>query len=272
MSEVENGEAAGVAQNDASAFDPQAVLTSCPAKDLPATFGDYDLTQLKALERAEHEGSARVTVLRPLKAEIREREQRMPGLSLSQDGIALVARAAYKIGGGAGAGELDEEHLAKCMEGVLDIVTAPESPREDDYFGRAVIELVQLVAMMESLKDQLAARRPANLAAPQGQIDTSDKPAASVAKDICQLAFCSEGDTVEFSIAVRPDDFDVMDRRAVLKREVRLLPEKRRVRISSVVAMDDADRALARVKWPVPLEGGGGRNAKFPARSIALDL
>lgn len=252
-------------------FDAKAVLQNHTAKELPAALGNYSLEQLAALEAAEREGGNRKTVLVTLIAEREARLLASPGIELGDDSIGRLAGIAYMLAGGAQKtfADLEPDQQENVIEGALDVLR--DSGPADD-FGRVVLALAPLFVEIEALREQ--AQPSANLATlpSREEVDTSKRKTEAVTDDIAAIALCSAGGTVQMRLTPSSDDWRVYGRKAFFHRPVIIEPEAPAMAISEVVALDEAERVLATTRWPVPLTGGGGNRAMFPAASIAFDL
>lgn len=255
-------------------FDPLAALDAAPAKDLPATFGDRSLPELKAMQKAElgkEDKERRVTVLRALDQEITHRTETNLAATLGEESVQRLAKIAHHVA--KPETPFDEKKEAEqqtVIEGALDVLTDPEGADPDEPFARAVLAIAPLLAELEAAQaapEPPAEQRQQLEAVPP--MDHGNTEMDKILEGLAKLAFCS-GETVEFTIDVEPGDFRVNTLQAAYAKPVVLKRDKRAVRIDRVVALDDAGQPSLTMKMVCPLSGGGGREGRFPAYNIAF--
>lgn len=145
-----------------------------------------------------------------------------------------------------------------------------EQQAKDTLFRHVVHAAVPLLLEIERL--QAEADAPAGELVPEGQSASGDTKAEHEFAKIEQISFCdAEGRTL-FQITPKKGDLSLERRKAVYGEPVVLAREKKRVEVSQVVAIDRTGLPVSRIRLAVPLVGGGGKIATFPARHIAFNL
>jgi hypothetical protein len=256
-------------------FDASELL-KLTVREMAAALGGYTVAQLQAAHAAElaKGAEARKGALQALRAEI---DGRPP--ELSDESIDLIAFAAHRIASADIENEIEwaamsAEDRANVVIGVLAVLTAPEQDT-GEVFVRAVLALAPLFVQLEALAAQLDGAPAREHVGPGSAVE--EKPAdtraarARLLAKAAELAFC-EGDGVAFKLPVTAGDFDPSSQKLTYLNPVVLRRDKPQVRIDQVVLLDGDGKPLARVRWAVPLEGGAGREALFPARCISFDL
>lgn len=249
-------------------FDAEAALDAQPAKDLAAALDGRTLNELRAMLDAEKAGKNRVTVREVLLAEMSARFQAKIAESLSDETMQKLAEFAYAVASAPGEPLTDEQRAAQ-LEGAYAVLTDPAAPDLNDPFTRAVVVLAPLFADLQAATNPVADRGTIDV---NDRADLSERKPDTVAHDIVALEFLSAGDTVEFSVPVKRGEFERRGLRLVYTKQVMLLPNKRRVKITGVAAVNAARQVVGLVRLPVPLQGGDGLTAKFPAGSIGVTL
>lgn len=152
-----------------------------------------------------------------------------------------------------------------------------EQQAKDTLFRQMVHTLGPVFNQVEALAaevDKLAGARDREQVGPGSAAEEKkpegDKARRALLAQAADLAFC-EGDDVRFTRKVKPEDFE-QGLKTVFLRPTVLRRDKPVVRIDTAVLRDEVGKPLARVRWPKTLEGGGGREALFPARSVAFDF
>lgn len=153
----------------------------------------------------------------------------------------------------------------------------PESPAQLVSFSviRTLAPIFDTIEEMAETIAELSGGGPREQVGP-GAIAELRPPADGEAQGklldrVVELAFC-EGKDIMFKLAAEGADFIAGLGKVAFGKAVTLKRDKRRVRIDQVVALDAEGRPIARCRMMQPLEGGGGRQALFPARSISFDL
>lgn len=250
-----------------SDFDAKKLLAQSIPKVVQA-LGDCTYDQLLELERAEKASStARPNLLVPLQAEIAARVEACPGLKLSDESVDRIAMARFQHGPSNDPEPSEDDRATMRAMVREDISMAPGSGDEN---ASVVQFIVSLLLEIEQLHAQIAGA-PGEVV-PEGQMAKGEtKPENEFAK-IADLAFCDADGEVQFAIKPKNGELTLEGRKAVFGRKVTLARDKKPVAVSQVVARDTTGLPVARVTWPVPLVGGGGKLAEFPARHIAIVL
>ncbi len=155
-----------------------------------------------------------------------------------------------------------------CMVPFDDLPT--EQQAKDTIFRHTIHAAVPFLLEIERLQAEASA--PAGEVVPEGQSATGDTKAEHEFAKIAKLEFCDADGRSLFSVKPKKGDLMLNGRKAVYGKAVTLSREKPRVEVSQVVAVDATGLPVSRVKWPVPLVGGGGKLATFPPRHIAFNL
>jgi hypothetical protein len=260
-----------MAENDG--FDVKAALTGS-AKAIVATLGERSLAELRTMHSVEADKGpeARISLLKPLKAEIDARELAQPGLTLSDESMRRLGALAYFTGSPdrRPGDELDQVLAAELAKQARQMLAVSRPINESKgRFECAVRLLAPLLVELEAAK---AAQRPADDGTVPAKIAAEpEKKPENVLAQVAELAFC-DGDTVRFRRRVTAEDFTLQGRKARFARETELRRDKPAVRIDTVVALDKGGRALGKCRWPKALEGGGGRLATFLPGYVSFDL
>lgn len=221
--------------------------------DVIAGIGTLSLDQLEVVYEAEKRGKKRSTLLPALKSELDQRLlQEGPQRSLSPDGNARVMAALHEVIS----------------------VMAPLVPDEaaQAAIGEAVANQIGLI-VWEREESARAANPPVtNEPAIAADKHPEKRDAAKRLKDAAALAFCDDGDTVWFKLDCAPHEFRLQGRQAILKREVELRPDKKRVSVSQVRLLDENGLVIATARWSTPLVGGGGKRGLFQRGRIGFGL
>lgn len=150
-----------------------------------------------------------------------------------------------------------------------------EQQAKDYLFKQTVHILAPIFDQIEALSAQLDAAPeretvgPGSAAEKVPQMD--DAAQGKLLEKVVELAFC-EGDEVRFKIPATAADFEPQLGIARYVPRTVLARRKPKVRIDTVVALDEVGKPLARRKWPTALSGGGGTEGVFPPRSISFEL
>ena len=249
-----------------SEFDAKKVLDLSIPK-ITAKLGEYSYAQLVELERAEKAKSdARTNLLAPLQSEIVARIEAFPGMALSDESLDRIAAAIM----GLAPEEMEgtEEDRAGLREDMRAMLSRPVD--EGDPAAERAHMLVPFLRDIERLQEEANAA-PGEVV-PEGQSAKGETNAKHEFAKIATLAFCDAGGRTLCTIKDVAKDLKLDGRKAIYGKEVVLAREKKRVEVSQVVALDKTGLPVSRVQWPVPLIGGGGKLAMFPARHIAFVL
>lgn len=226
--------------------------------------------ELLAGERAQG-ATARSGVLKLLTAELDAR-----AAELSPGSVALIAKALVRIlAESAPWDDLPPEEQAAVVVNVQAVLASPGTADETNMFDRIVLTLNPIFNQIEALAavvDHAPEREtvgPGSAAEMVPQMD--DAAQGKLLDKVVALAFC-EGDHVRFKVAATAADFEPALGIARYGPRIVLERKKPRVRVDTVVALDADGKPIARRKWPKALEGGGGTEAVFPARSISFEL
>lgn len=143
-----------------------------------------------------------------------------------------------------------------------------EQQAKDALFRQTVHALAPIFLEIERLEGA----RVREVIAEGDMASKGERKAKTLVNDIAELAFCDDDGAVLFKITPEPGEVQLRNGKAVFNRSVELKREKPRVELQQVVALDENGRNIARVRWAVPLIGGGGKLAQVPARFIAFNL
>lgn len=252
-------------------FDPKQIANTNASK-LGPKLGKHGFDELRAMEEYERGTNApRKNMLELLQGEIAARMEASPGLNLSAVSKARIASSWLRYSSPELFGDLSDEDKGLVFQQVthaLETPAAAPADEADEYFRRYVGEQVPLLLEIEALQGA----RVREVIADGDMAAKGDRQAATLIKDIAKLAFCDAAGEVLFKIEPQDGDLLLRGTKAVYAPGVTLEREKPRVDVQQVVALSAEDRRIARVRWAVPLTGGGGRLAHIPAGYIAFNL
>lgn len=156
-----------------------------------------------------------------------------------------------------------------CMVPFHELPAAQQA--KDFLFGKTIAIVAPLVMELEALRTSAQGRRERPLLNADPVPPRSDRSTGDSAAHIVAIALCSAGGTAEFTLPVDGKaDFSVLGTLAIYQKHVLLEPELPAMAITQAVALDDAERVLARTNWPVATHAGGGREALYAPGSIAF--
>lgn len=270
-------------------FDAAKLLKLGQAKLGPMLAG---LTRAQVVALVEGEkaqgAAARSGVLKLLAAELDARAAQLSRESVERIAAIvhnLIAAARAKAGDAEAPKAWDELGDADRQDHVAQLEAFLSGDRPDAHTPEQIVSqgLVDALSPIFNQVEALAAEvdalsgvreretvGPGALAEKVPVID--GKAQGKLLDQVATLAFC-EGDVIRFKLDASAEDFDgVEGLRTRYRPRVVLRRDKPRVRIDNVVALDGEGRPITRVSWPRPLEGGGGREAVFPAGHIAFEL
>jgi hypothetical protein len=229
------------------------------------TFGQVE--ELEATERAKG-ADARSSLLKALQGEMAARKEAFPGIDLSDESVGRIVDVLAHVA--VPSDDLSGEHRATLQAEVRDMLGRALPTGDENPAPMLVHALAPFLLEIERLNTALQGAPRETV--PEGQIAEPERNAERTLAMIASIAFCDADDTVLFKLPAKPSLFNLRGRKAAYGKPVVLAREKKCVAVSQAVALDAQGRPVARVRWSVPLVGGGGKLAEFPAGHVAFDL
>lgn len=250
-------------------FDAKKVLLGSVA-DVTNALADLTFGQVEELEAAERAkgADARSSLLKALQGEMAARKEAFPGIDLSDESVGRIVNVLAHVA--APTEQLSDEHRTALEAEVRDMLGRAIPVGDENPAPMLVHALAPFLLEIEQLKE--ASQGGPRETVPDGQLAEPERNAERTLAMIASIAFCDADGTVLFKLPAKPSLFYLRGRKAAYAKRVVLAREKKRVAVSLAVAMDAQGRPVARVRWPVPLVGGGGKLAEFPAGHVAFDL